>query len=109
METIDWEEKMNKLRGELVHQYLEGRIRWQINVVTKMLGLPASKLRFWESEFPFKVNKTSSKGDRQYDFHDMQLIFEIIRLIEIEGFTIKGARRQLLMNPVFKKRILKKI
>jgi DNA-binding transcriptional MerR regulator len=108
METINWEEKVSKLRGELIHQHLEGRTRWRTFAAVKLLGVPASRLRFWEDEFPFKISKSAVGGERHYNFNDMNLLLEIIRLLEVECYTIKGARRQLLMNPSFARRIIKK-
>jgi DNA-binding transcriptional MerR regulator len=108
MEEIDWEEKVNKLRGELIYQHIEGKVRWSVEASVKFFGLPSSRLRFWEEEFPFKVNKSMVRGDRYYTFSDMNLIIEIIRLLEVECYTIKGARRQLIKNPLYSRQILKK-
>ena len=68
---------------------------FRIGEVATLLGLPASVLRYWETEFgPLKPRKSSS-GQRLYTKKDLELIEEIKRLLYAEKLTIEGARRRI--------------
>lgn len=72
------------------------RLYFRIGEVARLCRLPAYVLRFWETEFPqLKPNK-SSTGQRMYRRTDVENVARIKRLLYEEGFTIPGARQQLL-------------
>lgn len=106
MDTSEvWEERVNHFHKELVFQGLNGKRRWDIHAAVKFFNLPASKLRYWQDEFGFDVDRSTEKKIRYYDFKNMRLIIEIIRLIEVEGFTIRGAKRQLINSLIFRRQV----
>ncbi len=45
---------------------------YKIREVSELLGVPASTLRFWESEFPSLRPKRNAKGTRFYSQSDME-------------------------------------
>ena len=68
---------------------------YRIGEVCRLTGTKAFVLRYWESEFPMLAPHKSAKGHRLYRREDIDLVFEIKRLLYEQGFTIAGARRWL--------------
>jgi DNA-binding transcriptional MerR regulator len=55
-------------------------------------------LRYWEQEFP-QLNPSKRRGNRRYyQRKDVLLIRRIRNLLYDQGFTIEGARAQLLLD-----------
>jgi len=67
----------------------------RIGEVSTLTGLPASVLRYWESEFGFLKPKKSSSGQRLYTKSDIEQVTEIQKLLYAEKLTIEGARKRL--------------
>ena len=67
----------------------------RIGEVSAVTGLPASVLRYWESEFGFLRPKKSSSGQRLYTKTDIEQVTEIQKLLYAEKLTIEGARKRL--------------
>jgi DNA-binding transcriptional MerR regulator len=75
------------------------RLYFKIGDVARICGLETYVLRFWESQFPqLKPNK-SGTGQRLYRRRDVELVLEIKRLVQVEGFTLPGARQALDQGP----------
>ena len=71
------------------------KLYFRIGEVSRIVGVPSSVLRFWESVFPrIKPHRTDA-GQRMYRRVDVQLILTIKHLLYEKKFTIKGARRHL--------------
>lgn len=71
------------------------KLFYRIGEVSRIAGVPASVLRFWESEFPrIKPHRTDT-GQRVYRRNDVELILTVKQLLYEEKFTIKGARQHL--------------
>jgi DNA-binding transcriptional MerR regulator len=71
------------------------RLYFKIGDVARICGLETYVLRFWESQFPqLKPNK-SGTGQRLYRRREVELVLEIKRLVQEEGFTLPGARQAL--------------
>jgi DNA-binding transcriptional MerR regulator len=68
---------------------------FRIGEVSRMTGVKAFVLRFWETEFPMLEPEKGANGRRLYTQEDVDLIRKIKRLLYDEGFTIAGARRHL--------------
>ena len=68
---------------------------YRIGEVSRMTGIKAFVLRYWETEFPTLEPMKSSNGRRFYREEDVEMIRKIKRLLYDEGFTIAGARRNL--------------
>lgn len=59
------------------------------------LGLPQHILRYWETRFPQLRPLQRSGNRRYYRPADVALVRRINQLLNIEGFTVKGAQKAL--------------
>ncbi len=66
---------------------------YKIGEVSTMTKLPASVLRFWESEFSFLRPRKSQGRHRFYDKQTIETVLEIKRMLYEEGYTIVGLKR----------------
>lgn len=71
------------------------KLYFSIQEASKLTGVKAHVLRFWESEFPDLKPKKSQSGRRTYQRKDLEKIFEIKHLLYERRFTIEGARNYL--------------
>lgn len=85
-----------KTEGALkVMQIPDGKRFFRIGEVSRIIGVEAYVLRYWESEFPqIRPSRADSK-QRTYQKKDLEIIFEIKRLLYEEKLTIEGARQRL--------------
>jgi len=66
-----------------------------IGEVAKALGLRQHVLRYWEQQFPTLQPLKRSGGRRYYRPGDVALVQTIDRLVNREGYTLKGARQAI--------------
>lgn len=66
-----------------------------IGEVAAALGIRQHVLRYWEQQFPMLRPLKRSGGRRLYRPEDIALLVTIDRLVNREGYTIKGARAVL--------------
>ena len=66
-----------------------------IGEVSEGLGIKSHVLRYWEQQFPQLLPLKRSGGRRYYRARDIALIETIDRLVNREGYTLKGARAAL--------------
>lgn len=71
------------------------RIYYSISEVSKMLGLAASALRFWETEFSALKPYKNKRGERFYTKKDIEYLRKILYLTKEKGFTLQGAKEEL--------------
>ena len=68
---------------------------FRIGEVSRIIGVEPYVLRYWESEFPqIRPSRADSK-QRTYQKKDLEIIFEIKRLLYDEKMTIEGAKKRL--------------
>ena len=72
------------------------RLYYSISEVSKITGLKAYVLRFWEMEFQDLRPAKNRAGNRIYQVSDIRLVFLIKKLLYQEKYTIEGARQRLL-------------
>lgn len=72
----------------------EGALR-TIGEVAKATGIKPHVLRYWEQQFPMLKPLTRSGGRRYYRTEDVALVEAIDRLVNREGYTLKGAKAAL--------------
>lgn len=60
------------------------------------LGLPQHILRYWETRFPQLRPLQRSGNRRYYRPADVDLARRINHLLNVEGFTVRGARKALV-------------
>jgi len=70
-----------------------------IGEVAKATGIKAHVLRYWEQQFPMLKPLTRSGGRRYYRPEDVELVERIDRLVNQEGYTLKGAKAALCGAP----------
>ncbi|HMK64766.1 MAG TPA: MerR family transcriptional regulator [Thermodesulfobacteriota bacterium] len=70
---------------------------FKIGEVSGLTQLEPYVLRYWETEFKMIRPVRFGSNQRMYRRKDVELIFEIKKLLYDEGFTIAGARKKL--NP----------
>ena len=72
----------------------QGALR-TIGEIEAALGIKAHVLRYWESQFPQLQPLKRSGGRRYYRAGDVALVQEIDRLVNREGYTLRGAKAAL--------------
>jgi DNA-binding transcriptional MerR regulator len=63
-----------------------------IGEVSAQTGIPQHVLRYWETRFPQLKPVTRAGSRRYYRPDDVALIERIDRLLNREGYTVKGAQ-----------------
>lgn len=66
-----------------------------IGEVARALGIKQHVLRYWEQQFPMLQPLKRSGGRRYYRPEDIRIVDTIDRLVNREGYTLKGARQAL--------------
>ncbi len=72
----------------------EGALR-TIGEVSDALGIKPHVLRYWEQQFPLLKPLKRSGGRRYYRPADVAMVETIDRLVNREGYTLKGAEAVL--------------
>jgi DNA-binding transcriptional MerR regulator len=72
----------------------DGALR-TIGEVSEALGIKPHVLRYWEAQFPLLKPLKRSGGRRYYRAADIEMVQAIDRLINREGYTLKGAEAVL--------------
>jgi DNA-binding transcriptional MerR regulator len=82
-------------RREVEESISHERLYYRIGEVSRITGLKAHVLRYWESEF--KVIRPHKEGSLQrlYRRKDLDLIIKIKKLLYEDGFTIAGAKKKI--------------
>ncbi|MBD3403805.1 MerR family transcriptional regulator [candidate division GN15 bacterium] len=76
----------------------EDKRYYSISEVSRMTGLEAYVLRYWEKEFPQLRPKKNRRGSRLYTERDIELVNQIHHLRTKEKLTIAGARKKLMLK-----------
>lgn len=72
----------------------DGALR-TIGEVSEALGIKPHVLRYWEGQFPLLKPLKRSGGRRYYRPSDVAMVETIDRLVNREGYTLKGAEAVL--------------
>lgn len=78
---------------------IPNRLYFRIGDVSRLTGVPAYVLRYWETEFSMLSPKKSGTNQRLYRRKDVEMVLEIKRLLYEKRFTIEGARSYLQHRP----------
>lgn len=70
------------------------KLYFKIGEVAKIVSLRPSVLRYWETEFDVLKPGKSRTGQRLYTKKELELIFEIKKLLYSDKLTIEGARKK---------------
>ena len=74
---------------------IPGKKYFTIGEAAELCGLKPYVLRFWENEFP-SLKPVKRRNRRYYQKKDLILIRQISSLLYEKGFTIQGAKTQLV-------------
>jgi len=75
---------------------IPGKRYFTIGEVSDLCLVKPHVLRYWEQEFP-QLKPVKRRGNRRYyQQHDVMMVREIRCLLYEKGFTIGGARQQLV-------------
>ena len=66
-----------------------------ISEAAEEVGAPQHVLRFWETKFTYVKPMKRGGGRRYYRPEDIELVERIERLVNREGYTLKGAKAAL--------------
>ena len=75
------------------------KVLFSINEVSKLVGVPASTLRYWEKQFSGIRPRTDKHGNRYYKHSDIDLIKQIKYLRDEMHITRIEAIRNELSAP----------
>ena len=68
---------------------------FRIGEVSRIIGVEPYVLRYWESEFPQIRPLRADSNQRTYQKKDLEIIFEVKKLLYEEKLTIEGAKQRL--------------
>lgn len=71
------------------------KLFYSIGEVSDLLGVNASLLRYWETQFSALKPRKNNQGKRFYTTDDIALLRQIYHLTRDCGFTLDGVRDQL--------------
>jgi DNA-binding transcriptional MerR regulator len=77
---------------------------YSIGEVAKMFDVSASLIRYWENEFDEIKPHKNSKGDRRFTPDTIEQIRMIYHLVKERGFTLNGAKQELLRQKEHQKK-----
>ena len=80
--------------GQGIMTEIPQKMYFRIGEVSRIVGVPAYVLRYWESEFG-AIKPIRSNKQRLYRKHDVELLIYIKKLLHEEGYTISGAQKQV--------------
>ncbi len=76
---------------------------YTIGEVASMFEISKSLIRFWEGEFDLLKPHKNSKGDRRFTPQNLEQLKIIYHLVKDRGFTISGAKEEILRQKQFRK------
>jgi DNA-binding transcriptional MerR regulator len=74
--------------------HVPDKLFFRIGEIAELVGVEPHVLRYWESEFRIRPQRSSS-GQRMYRRKDLAKFLRIKKLLHEEGYTIAGARKSL--------------
>ena len=75
---------------------LPEKLYYNIGEISNAFGVKPSLIRLWEKEFNIINPKKSNKGTRKFSIKDVEKINLIYSLVKKKGYTLEGAKKQIL-------------
>lgn len=72
---------------------------YKIGEVSRLIRVPESTIRYWETEFPECRPSRTMSGLRQYTPKNIETLRVLHYLLKVKGLRIEAAKSQLKMNP----------
>lgn len=82
-----------------VQRPIPDKLFYKIGEVSRLADIEPYVLRYWETEFPFLKPRKNKSGQRVYVKKDLELVFQIKRLLYQERYTIEGVRKRFGGGP----------
>jgi len=79
-----------------MNNQLPEKLYYNIGEISNAFGVKPSLIRFWEKEFNIINPKKSNKGTRKFSIKDVEKINLIYSLVKKKGYTLEGAKKQIL-------------
>lgn len=79
----------------LVALQASDKLYYRIGEVSKLTGVKAHVLRYWETEFRWMTPPKSRSKQRLYRRRDIEFVWLLKRLLWDERYTIAGARQRI--------------
>ena len=79
----------------LVALQASDKLYYRIGEVSKLTGVKAHVLRYWETEFRWMAPPKSRSKQRLYRRRDIEFVWLLKRLLWDERYTIAGARQRI--------------
>lgn len=73
----------------------DSKLYYSIGEVSRIAGVDAHVLRYWETEFTELSPHKNRGGNRAFTKSDIQIVLKIKELLYDERYTIEGAKRRL--------------
>ena len=80
---------------------------FRIGEVSRLFGVDAHVLRFWETEFASIKPFRGKSKQRLYRRQDVESLFQVKRLLHEEGYTIAGAKKAIFSASVVSQETIK--
>ena len=71
------------------------KLYYSIGEVADLLGVSASKIRFWDREFAHIKPTKNSRNERRFTKENIRQLQQVQHLLKERGFTIEGARKEV--------------
>lgn len=96
-EGFDDVESMDPERDAAARQALlaSDKRYYRIGEVSRLTGVKAHVLRYWETEFRWMAPPKSRSKQRLYRMRDIEFVWLLKRLLWAERYTIAGARQRI--------------
>jgi hypothetical protein len=82
-------------KNSVIQETIEKRY-WSIGEVAAMLKVATSKIRFWGEYFEYHVGRSRLMKRRSFTAEDIEFFKVLYNLVEVEGYTLWGAKQQLI-------------
>ena len=87
------------------------KLYYTIGEAAQMLGEPVSKIRYWSSRFPERLDtvRDGGTGKRKYTAGQIEFLRQIKFLTSEQGLTLEGAKMQLERDPGRSSKVVKAV
>lgn len=95
--AFDGAESMDPERDAAAREKLQAsdKLYYRIGEVSRLTGVKAHVLRYWETEFRWMAPPKSRSKQRLYRKRDIEFVWLLKRLLWGERYTIAGARQRI--------------
>lgn len=83
------------MKKEFIIPPIPDRLYFKISEVSRITGIPAYVLRYWETEFEVLKPPKSKANQRIYERKHIVNVFVVKKLLWHERYSIEGARQRL--------------